>query len=121
MMPQLTRNTLQPLDSCMHFDSRYKSIASTVQSTKQVVCVLCSHCKIFCGLKCSKCKLCLQGWYAAFGMIGVAAANNGKAKEAADLAAELVHMGWGVLVSHTFTKLSPVCLDKVWQLPFVHV
>lgn len=47
-----------------------------------------------------KCELCVQGWYAAFGMFGIAAANHGKAKEAADLAAELVHMGWGVLVSH---------------------
>lgn len=39
-------------------------------------------------------------------MLGIAAANNGKAKEAADLAAELVHMGWGVLVSHTSVMLS---------------
>ena len=48
-------------------------------------------------------------------MIGVAAANNGKAKEAADLAAELVHMGWGDLVSHTFNGMSCVCpTDMSW-------
>lgn len=54
-------------------------------------------------------ELCVQGWYAAFGMFGIAAANNGKAKEAADLAAELVHMGWGVLVSRTSARLSHIC------------
>ena len=46
-------------------------------------------------------------------MIGVAAANNGKAKEAADLAAELVHMGWGVLVSHILTRTSYVSGRRV--------
>lgn len=56
-----------------------------------------------------KCDLCVQGWYTAFGMFGIAAANNGKAKEAADLAAELVHMGWGVLVSRSTTRLSHIC------------
>ena len=54
-------------------------------------------------------------------MIGVAAANNGKAKEAADLAAELVHMGWGDLVSHTFSRMSHVCPVSMSHLPFLHV
>lgn len=53
-------------------------------------------------------------------MIGVAAANNGKTKEAADLAAELVKLGWGDLVSHILTKMSHVRPDDMAPA-FLHV
>ena len=43
----------------------------------------------------------VQGLYAAIGMAGVTAARDGKTKEAANVAAELVRLGWGVLVDHT--------------------
>ena len=50
-------------------------------------------------------------------MIGIAAANNGKTKEAADLAAELVHMGLGDLVSRTFQQDESCLFNDMWHLP----
>ena len=51
-----------------------------------------------CVLQCDT-SLWLQGLYAAMGMAGIAAADNGKTEYAANISADLVRLGWGVLVS----------------------
>ena len=49
-------------------------------------------------------------------MAGVAAASNGKTKDAANLAAELVRMGWGVMVSHISSRMSHAFVEVCWAM-----
>lgn len=47
-------------------------------------------------------------------MAGVAAASSGRTKDAANLAAELVRMGWGVMVSHISSRMSHAFVEVCW-------